>query len=38
LIAAALNDATAKVERTVQEKMSAITGGLGLPGGLKLPF
>lgn len=38
LIAAAYNDAAAKVERTVQEKMSAITGGLGLPGGLKLPF
>jgi DNA-binding YbaB/EbfC family protein len=38
LIAAAFNDATSKVERTVQEKMSAITGGLALPGGLKLPF
>ena len=38
LVAAAFNDAAAKVERTVQEKMSAITGGLGLPGGLKLPF
>jgi DNA-binding YbaB/EbfC family protein len=38
LIAAAFNDAAVKVERTVQEKMSAITGGLGLPGGLKLPF
>jgi hypothetical protein len=38
LIAAAFNDAASKVERTVQEKMSAITGGLGLPGGLKLPF
>jgi DNA-binding YbaB/EbfC family protein len=38
LIAAAFNDAAAKVDRTVQEKMSAITGGLGLPGGLKLPF
>jgi DNA-binding YbaB/EbfC family protein len=38
LIAAAFNDATQKIERTVQEKMAAITGGLGLPGGLKLPF
>jgi nucleoid-associated protein EbfC len=38
LIAAAYNDAAAKVERTVQEKMAAITGGLGLPAGLKLPF
>jgi len=38
LVAAAFNDAHAKVERTVQEKLSAVTGGLALPGGLKLPF
>lgn len=38
LIAAAVNDATSKVERTVQEKLSGLTGGLGLPPGLKLPF
>jgi DNA-binding YbaB/EbfC family protein len=38
LIAAAFNDATAKIERLVQEKLSAVTGGLALPGGLKLPF
>ena len=38
LIAAALNDANRKVEQTVQEKLSSVTGGLGLPGGLKLPF
>jgi DNA-binding YbaB/EbfC family protein len=38
LIAAAFNDARTKVERTVQEKLSAVTGGLGLPAGLKLPF
>ena len=38
LIAAAFNDATAKIERMVQEKLSAVTGGLALPGGLKLPF
>ncbi len=38
LIAAAFNDAPRKVERTVQEKLSAVTGGLGLPAGLKLPF
>jgi hypothetical protein len=38
LIAAAFNDANAKVERAIQEKMSAVTGGLALPGGLKLPF
>jgi nucleoid-associated protein EbfC len=38
LIAAAFNDATAKIERMVQDKLSAVTGGLALPGGLKLPF
>jgi len=38
LIAAAFNDARTKVERTVQDKLSAVTGGLALPGGLKLPF
>jgi hypothetical protein len=38
LIAAAFNDARVKVERTVQEKLSAVTGGLALPSGLKLPF
>jgi DNA-binding YbaB/EbfC family protein len=38
LIAAAFNDANRKVEQTVQEKLSSVTGGLGLPGGLKLPF
>jgi DNA-binding YbaB/EbfC family protein len=38
LIAAAVNDANRKVERTVQEKLSGLTGGLSLPEGLKLPF
>ncbi len=38
LIAAAFNDAYRKVERTVQEKMASLTGGLALPPGLKLPF
>ncbi len=38
LVAAAMNDAVRKVEATVQEKMSAVTGGLGLPPGMKLPF
>jgi DNA-binding YbaB/EbfC family protein len=38
LIVAALNDAKAKVEVTVQEKMSEITGGLQLPPGMTLPF
>lgn len=38
LVAAAINDAVRRVETTVQEKMSALTGGLGLPPGMKLPF
>jgi nucleoid-associated protein EbfC len=38
LVAAAANDALRKVERTVQEKYAGMTAGLGLPGGLKLPF
>jgi nucleoid-associated protein EbfC len=38
LITAAVNDAVRKVEAAVQEKMGVVTGGLGLPPGLKLPF
>ncbi len=38
LVAAAINDATRKVERTVQEKLSSLTGGFQLPEGFKLPF
>jgi DNA-binding YbaB/EbfC family protein len=38
LIAAAFNDANRKVEQTVAQKLSSVTGGLGLPAGLKLPF
>lgn len=38
LVAAAFNDATRKVEQTVQQKLSSVTGGLALPPGLKLPF
>jgi DNA-binding YbaB/EbfC family protein len=38
LVAAAYNDAAQKVERTVQEKLSGLTGGLSLPAGMKLPF
>jgi DNA-binding YbaB/EbfC family protein len=38
LVAAALNDANRKVEQTVQQKLSSVTGGLALPAGLKLPF
>src|SRR4026208_2039476 len=36
LIAAAHNDAKAKVERLMQEKMQSLTGGLPLPPGMKL--
>ena len=38
LIAAAFNDAKAKVEMMMQEKMSELTGGLQLPPGMSLPF
>ena len=38
LIAAAFNDAVRRVESTTQEKMAEMTGGLGLPPGMKLPF
>ena len=38
LIVAASNDAKVKVEAYVQEEMGKLTGGMDLPGGLKLPF
>ncbi len=38
LVVAAFNDAIRKVEKTVQEKFSGMTAGLGLPAGMKLPF
>jgi len=38
LVAAAVNDAVRRVETTVQEKMAAVTAGLPLPPGMKLPF
>ena len=38
LITAAFNDATRKVESTVQDKYSGMTAGMSLPPGLKLPF
>jgi len=38
LVAAAINDAARKIETAAQEKMTALTGGLGLPPGMKLPF
>jgi len=38
LIAAAANDAVHKLEAQIAEKMAAVTAGLQLPPGLKLPF
>lgn len=38
LVAAAVNDALRRAEATAQEKMSAVTAGLPLPPGFKLPF
>ena len=38
LVAAAMNDASRKVEAATQEKMGALAGGMGLPPGFKLPF
>ena len=38
LIAAAFNDATRRVEVQSKEKLSAVTGGMQLPPGFKMPF
>ena len=38
LVAAAINDATQRLERTTQEKMSGLMAGMKLPPGMKLPF
>jgi DNA-binding YbaB/EbfC family protein len=38
LVASAVNDAVNRVNRLKQEKMSALTGGIELPAGFKLPF
>ncbi|WP_031554711.1 YbaB/EbfC family nucleoid-associated protein [Parvularcula oceani] len=38
LITAAINDAKSKLERESQEQMKALTAGLPLPPGMKLPF
>lgn len=38
LIAAAMNDASNKVEQLTKDQLSSLTGGLNLPGGMKLPF
>jgi nucleoid-associated protein EbfC len=36
LVAAAINDATQKLERNAQEKMAKVAGGLNLPPGFNL--
>ncbi len=38
LIAAAINDAKAKLEKETEEQMKKMTAGLPLPPGMKLPF
>jgi DNA-binding YbaB/EbfC family protein len=38
LVAAAFNDAIRKAESTAQERMAAVTAGLPLPPGFKMPF
>ncbi|MEK9672249.1 MAG: YbaB/EbfC family nucleoid-associated protein [Rhodospirillaceae bacterium] len=38
LIVAAINDAKSKAEAEMAKRMEDLTGGLGLPPGMKLPF
>ncbi len=38
LVAAAINDAVHRVERSTSERMSSLTSGMSLPPGMKLPF
>ncbi len=38
LVAAAMNDASNKVEQLTKDQFSSLTNGLNLPGGMKLPF
>jgi len=38
LIAAAVNDAVRVLEKTSQDRMANVTGGMDLPPGMKLPF
>lgn len=38
LIAAAFNDASNKIDQESQTRMSAVTAGMPLPPGMKLPF
>jgi|TARA_B110000444_G_C18785245_1_gene569622 hypothetical protein len=38
LIVAAFNDGKEKIQRKIADEMSAVTGGLQLPPGFKMPF
>ena len=38
LIAAAMNDAVRRVEEMNKEQMGKLTGGMGMPPGMKMPF
>ena len=38
ILVAAFNDASRKVEQTVQEKYSGLAADIGMPPGMKLPF
>ena len=37
-VAAAINDASRRIEQEQQEKMSGMTAGMNLPPGFKMPF
>lgn len=38
LMAAAVNDASHKLESVSKEKMGSLTNGMNLPGGMQMPF
>ena len=38
LLAASVNDAVLKVEKSQKQHMSSLTGGMNLPEGFKMPF
>ncbi|MDH5228537.1 MAG: YbaB/EbfC family nucleoid-associated protein [Gammaproteobacteria bacterium] len=38
LVAAAFNDAVQTLEKVTKDKMGALTGGMELPAGFKMPF
>lgn len=38
LVIAAFNDARGKAETIASDKMKEVTGGMGLPDGMKMPF